>query len=98
MTIDNEFKELISPLSEEEIEAVKQNQTDFKEFNEDIRLIGDKLLQLYCKLARDQGKDILRCGDKYDLRELEEKLRSCASIITQTRRVIEDVYHEKQSH
>lgn len=84
------------------IEAVKQDQTDskliFKEFNEDIRLIGNKLLPLGGKLARDQVRDILRCGDKYDLRELEEKLRNYASIITQTRRVIEEVYHEKQSH
>lgn len=83
------------------IEAVKQDQTDskliFKEFKEEIRLIGNKVLPIGGKIARDQLKDILRGGDKYDLRDLEEQLRSYASVITQTRRLIEEVYHEKQS-
>lgn len=83
------------------IDAFKQDQADteliFKEFKEDIYQIGNKLAPLGGQLARDEIKDKLKGGSKWDLRELEEKLRNYASTITQIRRAIEEVYHEKQS-
>jgi len=83
------------------IDAVRQDQDDskliFKEFKEEIRHLGHKVSALDGKLHRDELKAILRLGDKYDLRELETELSGYASVITRTRRAIEEVYHEKQS-
>ena len=83
------------------IDAFKQDQADsaliFNELKEDIYQVGSKLAPLSGQLARDEFKDKLKGGSKWDLRELEEKLRNYASTITQIRRAIEEVYHEKQS-
>ena len=84
------------------IDAVRQDKADsvliFNEFKEDIRLMGNKVLTLGGQLSRDEVKDVLRCGSMWDLRELEQTLSNYASIITRTRRAIEEVYHEKQSN
>ena len=83
------------------IDAVKQDKVDsvliFNDFKEDIRLMGNKVLTLGGQLSRNEIKDVLRCGSLWDLRELEQTLSNYASIITRTRRAIEEVYHEKQS-
>lgn len=83
------------------INAVRQDKADsvliFNDFKEDIRLMGNKVLTLGGQLSRDEIKDVLRCGSMWDLRELEQTLSNYASIITRTRRAIEEVYHEKQS-
>lgn len=83
------------------IDAVRQDKADsvliFNDFKEDIRLMGNKVLTLGGQLSRDEVKDVLRCGSIWDLRELEQTLSNYASIITRTRRAIEEVYHEKQS-
>ena len=84
------------------IDAVRQDKEDsvliFNGFKEDIRLMGNKVLTLGGQLSRDEIKDVLRCGSMWDLRELEQTLSNYASIITRTRRAIEEVYHEKQSN
>ena len=84
------------------IDAVRQDKADsvliFNDFKEDIRLMGNKVLTLGGQLSRDEIKDVLRCGSMWDLRELEQTLSNYASIITRTRRAIEEVYHEKQSN
>ena len=83
------------------IDAARQDKADsvliFNDFKEDIRLMGNKVLTLGGQLSRDEVKDVLRCGSIWDLRELEQTLSNYASIITRTRRAIEEVYHEKQS-